>query len=159
MLWLGTENGITYSLDGGGSWKKLTNGMPTVAVTDLVLKDQSLVASTMGRSMWILDDRTPLLALTAARQKAAVDLLPIQDAVRWSYGDGYGPAWTAGNPARGAVLQLAEGRARGRVTIAILDSQGRTVDSSSGQGAQPQQRIRESRPRRSRRRRCRRTPA
>ncbi|MEO8503635.1 MAG: glycosyl hydrolase [Acidobacteriota bacterium] len=138
VLWLGTENGITYSLDAGASWKKLGNGMPTVAVTDLVIKDRSLVASTLGRSMWILDDRTPLLVLTAARQKTAVDLLPVQDAVRWSYGDGYGPAWTASNPPRGAVLHYwLKGAPKGEVTIDILDRQGRTVDTLSSKAKEP----------------------
>ena len=42
------------------------NGLPTVAVHDLVIhpRDNDLVAATHGRSIWILDDITPLQQLT-----------------------------------------------------------------------------------------------
>ncbi len=60
MLYLGTEHGIQFSTDDGTTWKELKLNLPTVAVSDLVVKDDDLVVATSGRSLWIFDDLTPL---------------------------------------------------------------------------------------------------
>ncbi len=66
LLFVGTEFGVYASIDGGGAWHKMMTGMPTVAVHDLVIhpRDNDLIAGTHGRSLWILDDITPLQQLT-----------------------------------------------------------------------------------------------
>ena len=56
LLYAGTEKGAYVSLDDGGSWQSLQRNLPVVPVTDLAVKDNELVASTNGRSFWILDD-------------------------------------------------------------------------------------------------------
>ncbi len=56
LLYAGTETGVYYSQDAGGSWKSLQLELPVVPVTDLAVKDDDLVISTQGRSFWILDD-------------------------------------------------------------------------------------------------------
>ncbi len=68
LLFAGTEYGVYASIDGGGAWHKMMTGMPTVPVHDLVIhpRDNDLVAGTHGRSLWILDDITPLQQLTPA---------------------------------------------------------------------------------------------
>jgi len=68
LLFVGTEFGVYASIDGGGAWHKMMTGMPTVAVHDLVIhpRDNDLIAGTHGRSLWILDDITPLQQLTPA---------------------------------------------------------------------------------------------
>jgi photosystem II stability/assembly factor-like uncharacterized protein len=68
LLFAGTEYGVFASIDGGGSWHRMMSDMPTVAVHDLVIhpRDNDLVAATHGRSLWILDDITPLQQLTPA---------------------------------------------------------------------------------------------
>ncbi len=71
VLYVGTERGIYVTIDGGGSggWVKLNAGsLPTVAVDDLKVhpREHDLVAGTHGRSVWILDDATPLSQLTDA---------------------------------------------------------------------------------------------
>ncbi len=55
ILYIGTERGVAYSTDGGENWKSLKLNLPTVAVHDLAVKDNSLVVGTMGHSIWILD--------------------------------------------------------------------------------------------------------
>ncbi len=66
LLFAGTETSVFVTVDGGGSWHKLANGLPTVPVHDLVIhpRDGDLVAATHGRSVWILDDITPLEQLS-----------------------------------------------------------------------------------------------
>jgi photosystem II stability/assembly factor-like uncharacterized protein len=68
LLFAGTEYGVYASIDGGSNWRPLGVGFPTVAVHDLVIhpRDGDLIAATHGRSLWILDDITPLQQLTSA---------------------------------------------------------------------------------------------
>ena len=60
QLYLGTERGVMFSTDGGETWRDLRLNLPTVAVHDLVVKDDDLVVATHGRSIWILDDLRPI---------------------------------------------------------------------------------------------------
>ena len=57
-MFLGTDDGLYISLDAGGSWKKYTDGFPTVPVNDLIIqaRENDLVIATFGRSIWVLDD-------------------------------------------------------------------------------------------------------
>ena len=62
LLFIGTETGIWFTLDKGENWARLMNGMPTVSVYDLKIhpRDNDLIAGTHGRSIWILDNISPL---------------------------------------------------------------------------------------------------
>ena len=60
QLYLGTERGVMFSSDGGETWRDLKLNLPTVAVHDLVVKDDDLIVATHGRSLWILDDLRPI---------------------------------------------------------------------------------------------------
>ena len=68
LLYAGTEFGLFVSLDGGKSWKKFMNNLPTVRVDDILIhpRDNDLIVATHGRSVWIADDITPLQQLDAA---------------------------------------------------------------------------------------------
>src|SRR5262249_45022541 len=109
LLFPGTEQGVAYSPDAGTTWKQLRLNLPTVPVHDLVVKDNDLVVGTHGRSIWILDDLTPLREMTPAVASADVHLFGAQDVVRYRYGRGgpggrLGGAGAGDNPPRGAVL-------------------------------------------------------
>ena len=56
LLYAGTERGIYVSFDDGARWQPLQLNLPIVPVTDLTIKDGSLVAATQGRGFWMLDD-------------------------------------------------------------------------------------------------------
>ncbi len=60
MLYAGTENGIYVSYDDGNSWSTFQKNLPIVPITDLKIKENSLIVATQGRSIWILDDLTVL---------------------------------------------------------------------------------------------------
>ena len=66
LLFVGTEFGVFVSVNGGKSWTELKNGMPTVAVHDLLIHPRAgdLIAGTHGRGVYILDDITPLQQFT-----------------------------------------------------------------------------------------------
>lgn len=56
ILYAGTEFGMFISLDDGKNWQPFQKNLPVTPVTDIRLKDNDLVLSTMGRSFWIMDD-------------------------------------------------------------------------------------------------------
>ncbi|MGD2245181.1 MAG: hypothetical protein PVI11_01410 [Candidatus Aminicenantes bacterium] len=66
LLFVGTEFAAFVSTNGGQTWTRLMNGMPTVAVHDLQIHPRSgdLIAGTHGRGAWILDDISPLQQLS-----------------------------------------------------------------------------------------------
>lgn len=60
LLYAGTEAGLYISFDDGASWKPFQLNLPLVPVTDLTIKNDNLIVATQGRSVWIIDDLTPL---------------------------------------------------------------------------------------------------
>ena len=137
LLYLGTERGVMFSPDDGTTWKSLRLNMPTVAVHDLVVKDDSLVVGTHGRSIWILDDLIPVRDLSAKIEASDAYLFRAADAVRWEHGTG---SWasepTGPNPPYGALLYYyLKEKPKGDVTIEILDAQGHHVRTLSSQPA------------------------
>ncbi|MBP7272668.1 MAG: glycosyl hydrolase [Saprospiraceae bacterium] len=60
LLYAGTENGMYLSWDDGDHWERFQLNMPQVPITDLLVKDKNLIASTQGRGIWIIDNLTVL---------------------------------------------------------------------------------------------------
>ncbi len=60
LLYAGTEMGVYVSFDDGEHWQSLRLNMPVVAIHDLAIEQDDLIAATYGRAFWILDDVTPL---------------------------------------------------------------------------------------------------
>ncbi|WP_111684648.1 VPS10 domain-containing protein [Winogradskyella tangerina] len=56
LLYAGTETGLYVSNDDGTHWQRLKLNLPAVAINDLTIQDNDLVAATSGRGFWILDD-------------------------------------------------------------------------------------------------------
>lgn len=55
LLFIGTENGVYTSLDGGNRWHPLRLNLPAVQVPSLQVKNDDLVIATHGRSFYVLD--------------------------------------------------------------------------------------------------------
>ncbi len=68
LIFLGTEFGVFFTLEGGNNWIKLEGGAPTIPFRDIEIqrRESDLVASTFGRGFYVLDDYTPLRKLDAA---------------------------------------------------------------------------------------------
>ena len=62
LLFAGTEFGLYFTNIGGEKWIKLNVGLPTIMVRDLAIQKQmdDLVIGTFGRSIYVLDDYSPL---------------------------------------------------------------------------------------------------
>ncbi len=68
LLWLGTDYGLYFSIDGGTNWTKWTAGFPSVQVADMKIhpREHDLIIGTFGRAAWILDDTRPIRAIAAS---------------------------------------------------------------------------------------------
>jgi hypothetical protein len=84
LLFVGTEFGMFLSLDGAKSWQKFNNGMPSVRIDDILIhpRDRDLIVGTHGRSIWIMDDVTPLEQMKKA-QAGDLTLFEPRPAVLW----------------------------------------------------------------------------
>jgi len=135
LLFAGTERGILYSTNDGKAWHKLRCGFPTAAVHDLQVKDNDLVAGTMGRSIWILDDFSPLRELTPAVKQKPLHLFAPPAATRWQLAGGFGFQRTGAgdNPPAGmAVTYHLAKKATKPLKLEVLDGQGRVVYTGKG---------------------------
>jgi len=62
LLFLGTEFGIWFTINGGNEWIQLKGGLPAIAFRDLTIqrRENDLVAASFGRGIYILDDFSAL---------------------------------------------------------------------------------------------------
>ncbi|HWF84526.1 MAG TPA: hypothetical protein VG222_06760 [Vicinamibacterales bacterium] len=70
LLYAGTLQGAYVSFDNGKHWQTLQQNLPATAVTDFKVHHGDLLASTMGRSFWVMDDVAPLRQIAASVTKA-----------------------------------------------------------------------------------------
>jgi photosystem II stability/assembly factor-like uncharacterized protein len=118
LLFLGSEFGVFFTVNGGGSWAKLKGGAPNIPFRDLAIqtRENDLVGATFGRSFYILDDYSPLRSVTADMLKNDTVLFPVrrthwyvpkrpfgcaQEGCKGSQGDAF---YAAANPPFGATF-------------------------------------------------------
>jgi hypothetical protein len=143
LLFAGTEFGLYVSLDGGAMWKRFMNGMPVVRIDDILIhpRDNDLIVGTHGRSIYILDDITPLQQLTEKVMAADVHLFDARPGVAWAtdvtlrQSLGGAKHFRGENPPQGtAIAYYRKAAAEGDVKIAISDYSGRVVRTLDGTG-------------------------
>ncbi len=115
LLFIGTEFGFFFSIDGGNNWIQLKNGLPPIAIRDIAIqkRENDIVLASFGRGFYILDDYTPLRLLTDEIKQKDAFIFPIKDALMYvptsrfgwgkkgSQGETY---FTADNPPFGATF-------------------------------------------------------
>ena len=81
LLFVGTEFGVFFTVDQGGHWVQLENGIPTISVRDLAIQEREndLVVGTFGRGFFILDDFSPLRQITQEALESDAILFPVAD--------------------------------------------------------------------------------
>tara|TARA_Y100000768_G_scaffold330461_1_gene269166 strand:+ start:280 stop:3387 length:3108 start_codon:yes stop_codon:yes gene_type:complete len=82
LLYAGTESGMYISFDDGISWNPFQLNLPLVPITDLTIKNNNLIAATQGRSLWLIDDLTPLHQLNDQVNNASFKLFKPIDSYR-----------------------------------------------------------------------------
>jgi len=141
VLFLGTEFGLYISVDGGQRWAQYKGtDFPAVAVDDLVVqaRESDLVVATHGRGIWIVDDISPLRALTPEMMSQEAGLIAGRGARQ--YFD-VGGGWPEGDetfhgrnrPGDAQITYYQKGRhIFGDLKIEIFDQDGKLVDTVSG---------------------------
>ena len=112
LLFVGTEETVNTSLDGGTTWTNIRTGLPTVAIHDLVIhpREGDLVAGTHGRSLWIMDDISSLRQYSADIKSKALHIFKPKRATRWRsiFTGRKQPAFIfkGENPPKGAIIDF-----------------------------------------------------
>jgi hypothetical protein len=65
LLYAGTDTSVFVSWDDGDHWQSFSLNLPPTPITDIAVHGNDLAISTFGRSLWILDDVTPLARVQA----------------------------------------------------------------------------------------------
>src|SRR3954470_6131723 len=135
LLFLGTEYAIYVSTDAGKSWKPLMQGMPTVRIDDLIVhpRDRDLIVGTHGRSIWILDDISPLEQIDQMPADADAVLFDIRPGISWindiqkQITVGGQKNFRGQNPDPGSTISYWLKGNPGAVKVDISDINGRVV--------------------------------
>src|SRR5664279_1337610 len=141
ILFLGTEFGLWISVDGGNKWAQYKGSdFPAVAVRDIVVqpRESDLVLATHGRGIWIIDDISPLRALTPDLMPKTAAFITSRPATQyiaanasWAEGDEtfVGPS----RPMDALITYYQKGRhIYGDMKIEVFDQQGKLLDTISG---------------------------
>ncbi|MGC2265242.1 MAG: hypothetical protein WA608_00480 [Candidatus Acidiferrales bacterium] len=133
LLYTGTEDALYVSFDDGDHWQSLQLNFPASDVRDLAVHGNDLVAATYGRSLWILDDLSPLRQAGPQVLSAGAYLLKPAPTVRVRYDNDQETPLppeepTAKNPPDGAVFYYYLKTAPTTpLSLEIHDAQGKTV--------------------------------
>ena len=144
ILYAGTEFGFFISGDDGQEWHRFMNGLPVVRIDDVLVhpRDNDLVLSTHGRSIYVMDDITALQDVTTEILEEEFHLFEPRESVQWKLdrrsnrsvtGD---KNWEGENaPVGSAIHYYLEDAASGDVTITITDAvTGEVFRSIEGTG-------------------------
>ncbi|HXF39119.1 MAG TPA: glycosyl hydrolase [Blastocatellia bacterium] len=115
LLFVGTEFGLFFTIDGGKKWIQLKGGLPTISVRDLAIqkRENDLVVATFGRSLYVLDNYAPLRTLKSETLSQEATLFPIKDSMMYIQSQPLGGRgksfqgesfYTADNPPYGATF-------------------------------------------------------
>jgi photosystem II stability/assembly factor-like uncharacterized protein len=141
LLYLGTEYAFYISLTGGKDWKRFMTGLPTVRIDDILVhpRDNDLIVGTHGRSIWVIDDITPLQQMTDAVTTADAHLFDVRQTTAWAAditkanGLGADKHFRGQNPQGGtAISYYLKAAPAGDVKITISDLAGRVVREMDG---------------------------
>jgi photosystem II stability/assembly factor-like uncharacterized protein len=139
LLFLGTEFGAYVSFDRGARWTRLQGNLPMVRVDDIQIhpRDNAMVLATHGRSIWVLDDLSPLERAADSILASDIHLFDVAPATHfrlYNRKGNIGHKWfTAPNPPYGAVINYyLKDKPKDDVKITITNSAGTVVRELKG---------------------------
>jgi photosystem II stability/assembly factor-like uncharacterized protein len=136
LLYSGTELGFYVSYNQGDNWNKLQLNMPVVPITDLIVQDNDLVASTAGRAFWILDDLAALQQSESLEKQTKSLVFKPKNTVKFDAQTPNEPIPGLGqNPATGMIIDyfLPENMDSSKVIVQILDNQNKVIRTLDNQ--------------------------
>ncbi len=136
LLYAGTEASMYISYDDGASWSSMQLNLPQVPITDATIKNDNLIVSTQGRSIWLIDDLTPIHQLSDAIAGSNFHLFKPIDSYRIGGGGGFGsiPSNWGENHHNGVMFYYYLKNKPGEddeITIEILEADGDLIKKFS----------------------------
>lgn len=134
----GLEFALYVSTDTARTWMRMTSGLPTTRYDDILVhpRTRDVILGTHGRSIWILDDGTPLAEWTAAIANKPAHLFPARAATLFQYWQDFSyrahAAYAGENPLDGALISYSLGAPASKATITISTAAGRVVRTITG---------------------------
>ncbi|WP_395373493.1 hypothetical protein [Marinicella sp. W31] len=140
LLFLGTEFGLYVSLDSGNNWARFKENLPKVAVHDIVIHptENDVILATHGRGVYIIDDISPMRALTEEKLQEDVVMLPSRPSVMVEssalQGFSGGDDFIGQNPSEVGVIAyyLKRRHMFGDMKINILDENDQVITTLVG---------------------------
>ena len=138
VLFAGTERHLYVSLDSGSTWTQLKGNLPTTRYDDIVVQPRTrdLVLGTHGRSIWILDDASPIADWTNTIASSAKYLFPVPRTTLMQYWEDISNTaqgmYAAENPADGAVFTYYLSKPAQRVRLIVRGADGKMIREVSG---------------------------
>jgi photosystem II stability/assembly factor-like uncharacterized protein len=124
LLYAGSETGLYVSNDDGAFWQRVKLNLPVVAINDLTIQDNDLIAATSGRGFWILDDLSVFQNMTT--EKKSVVLFPPKDSYR-IFGGVSKAVGQGQNPRSGVTFDYYLGRDADTLNLKLEVLQGSEV--------------------------------
>ena len=133
LLYCGTESGLFVSFDEGANWQSFQLNLPIVPITDLVVKNDNLVAATQGRSLWMIDDMTLLHQLSKPHKEKAACLFKPMDSYRMEGYQQKRPRQAGKNHPGGVMVHfyLPEWSEKDMLTLSFHENDGTLIRSFS----------------------------
>ncbi len=132
LLYAGTETGMYISFNDGKNWKPFQLNLPIVPITDLTIKDNSLIVATQGRSLWMIDDLTVIHQLYYA-DKSKNMLFKPKDTYRMRGSSIKGSKTNGTNLQNGVItyFNLNNYDEKDQVSLTYFDTKGDTIKTYS----------------------------
>jgi photosystem II stability/assembly factor-like uncharacterized protein len=135
VLFLGTEEGLYISVDGGLNWAHFENNLPPVSVHYLTIQKEAdaLVLATHGRGVVIIDNLNPIRSITSELLSKDLEFISTKPTIIYeknSFGSYSSPGEYVGpNPSSAAqiIYFLGKRHTLGKMTLEIFDSSGNKV--------------------------------
>ena len=144
LLVLGGEFGAYITINRGEEWHQVKGAVPTVPVDDIAIhsRDNDLILGTHGRSIWVLDDMTPLEKLSEEVLASDLHLFDVRDAVGYRINNHKGNTghkmFIAPNPPEGALIHYFlndEVDGEDAVEVTIQNGAGEVIRTFDGPGS------------------------
>ena len=137
VLYSGSEFGLFVSPDRGGRWTRIKSNLPTVPIHEIVIhpRENDMIVATHGRSIWILDDITPLQQQAEA-MKSDTFLFDMKPAMQFNPANNRGfvtdKPFFGRNPTYGAGISYYLSKPQKNVALRIRDGAGTQVRELTG---------------------------
>lgn len=143
LLFAGTELAAWVSFDDGDHWQPLQLNLPAASMRDFAIHGDDLIVGTHGRSIWVLDDITPL---RQAAQAANADAYLFKPAAAYRVQnagfDGtplpLGSPVTPNYPPGATIDYYLKSGSQSAVTLEVYNSSNQLVRRYASDAAPPQ---------------------